>query len=253
MIIPLAGCGGEPHDTRNHDMCFATASSMIRWMLHAWRCVVGVAGACTMVLGGEPLAMVGQPAASYEGLTLLLDQSDRTRMALLLDPTDRLSPERRSQTLHGIQVESGSADLPVFRVTDALPEFWAEPAVWQHFRVGPAAFSGRGRELRTKDWGGRPFADRRAYALDNGWPARRTAAAFSPSGVGRLEVSAVRGALSLAWYGVAGRVYGLEYTDDLKQSFRNLRTWIAPADGRLHLELPVAAAAGFYRLVELPL
>ncbi|MCL4179662.1 MAG: hypothetical protein KJ072_18180 [Verrucomicrobia bacterium] len=221
-------------------------------MLHGCRCLVGVAGACTVVLGGEPLAMVGQPAASYEGLTLLLDPSDHTRMALLLDPTDRLPPERRSQTLHGMQVESVSAELPVFRVTDALPEFWAEPAIWQHFRVGPAAFSGMGRGLPTKDWGGRPFTDRRAYALDSGLPARRTAAALSPSGVGMLELSAGRASLSLAWDGVAGRIYGLEYSEDLNQSFRNLRTWIAPADGRLHLELPVAAAAGFYRLVELP-
>jgi hypothetical protein len=195
---------------------------------------------------------MGLPSASYEGLTLLIDPLAHVPVALLLDATDRLPPGRRSLTLHGIQDDSVSLGLPVFRVTDALPEFWAEPAVWQPFRTGPAAFSGLGRELRTKDWAGRPFADRRAYALDNGLPARWTAAALSPSGVGMLEWSAVRGSLSLAWDGVAGRIYGLEYTEDLNRSFRNLRTWIAPADGRLHLELPVAAAAGFYRLLELP-
>jgi hypothetical protein len=233
-------------------MSFASTYPMIRWMPLGWSFVLAVFGGCIVVYANDPLPMVGRPAASYEGLTLLMDPLEHAPVALLLNATDRLPPGGRSLTLHGIQDELVAADLPVFRVTDVLPEFWAEPAVWQHFRAGPAAFSGMGRPLRTKDWAGRPFTDRRAYALDNGLPARRTAAALSPSGVGMLEWSAGRGSLLLAWDGVAGRIYGLEYTEDLNRSFRNLRTWIAPADGRLHLELPVAAAAGFYRLVELP-
>jgi hypothetical protein len=210
-----------------------------------------VIGACTVVRGGDPLPMVGQPSASYEGVTLLVDPLEHAPVAFLLEATERLPPGRRSLTLLGIQDASVAVGLPRFRVTDALPEFWAEPAVWQSFRAGPAAFSGQGRELRTKDWAGRPFADRRAYALDNGLSARRTAAPLSPSGVGMLQLSAGRASLLLAWDGAAGRIYALEHTEDLNRSFRNLRTWIAPADGRLHLELPVAAAAGFYRLVEL--
>jgi hypothetical protein len=173
-------------------------------------------------------------------------------VALLRDATNLLPPGRRSLTLHGIEEDSVSGGLPVFRVTEALPEFWAEPAVWQHFRAGPASYSGMGRELRTKDWAGWPFRDRRAYALDNGLPARRTAAALSPPGVGALELSIEGTSLGLAWEGVAGRIYSLEHTEDLNLSFRNLRTWIAPADGRLNLELPADVVAGFYRLVELP-
>ena len=233
-------------------MSLVTVQPIVRWMPLGLSCVFAIFGACFVVRGGGPLPIVGLPSASYEGLTLLIDPLEHAPVALLLEATDRLPPGRRSLTLHGIQDDSVAVGLPRFRVTDALPEFWAEPAVWQPFRTGPAAFSGLGRELRTKDWAGRPFADRRAYALDNGLPARRTAAALSPPGVGMLELSAGRASLSLAWDGVAGRIYALEHTEDLNRSFRNLRTWIAPADGRLHLELPVAAAAGFYRLVELP-
>jgi hypothetical protein len=233
-------------------MAFATTNPMVRWMPLEWLCVLAVVGGCTVVHGGGPLAVVGQPAASYEGVTLLLDPLECAPVALLRDATNLLPPGRRSLTLHGIQDDSVSAGVPVFRVTDALPEFWAEPAVWQHFRAGPAAYSGMGRELRTKDWAGRPFTDRRAYTLDNGLPARRTAGALSPPGVGVLELSVGGASLSLAWEGVGGRIYSLEYSEDLNLSFRNLRIWIAPADGRLNLELRADAVAGFYRLVELP-
>ena len=121
-------------------MSLVTAQPMVRWMPLGLSFAFAVVGACTVVRGGGPLPMVGQPAASYEGLTLLMDPLERAPVALLLDATDRLPPGRRSLTLLGIQDDSVSVGLPRFRVTDALPEFWAEPAVWQHFRLGRPRF-----------------------------------------------------------------------------------------------------------------
>lgn len=206
------------------------------------------------VLASEPLPVVGQPAASVDGLTLLLDPVDGTPIALLEGAVGRLPPQRRSLTLHGFRDETSSAGLPLLRVTDVLPEHWAEPAVWQPFRTGPAAYSGLGRELRMKDWAGRPLTDRRAYGLDNGLPSRRTSAAFSGPGVGTVGLSVGPSSISfsLTWTGVAGRLYAVEHTADLSRSFRVIRTLIAAEDRQLMVELPADGAAGFYRVVELP-
>ncbi len=214
----------------------------------------GILAACSALTGAEEFVVVGQPGATAGALTVWLDPLDGTPVGLLArsGAADWLTPEDRVMTLHVVRDDMRSGGLPVLRVTDVLPEYWAEPAVWQHFRVGPASFSGRGRDLRIKDWAGRPFTNRRGYALDGGLAPRRTAASVSPAGPGILALASGETALSLTWSGVAGRVYALEHAADLSGPFVPRRTLIASDDGPVTILLAAEDAAGFYRVAELP-
>lgn len=224
---------------------------LARWCLGALLFTAAVPGAPGGVSASEPLSVAGQPAYAAAGYTLLLDPVERHPVGLLQPPAGPVVLERRTLTLHVLQENSASSGLPVLRVTDVLPEFWAEPSVWAPFRAGPAAFSGLGRDQRIKDWAGRPETDRRAYALDNGLTPRRSAASFSPPGTGRLRWVLDTRLFSLAWNGVAGRVYAVEYAADLHTPFRTLRTFIHPEDGEVTLSFSPDGPAGFYRVSEL--
>ncbi len=220
-------------------------------------------GLATLLVGGGLLGLVDGSRASESvwtvgrssmvagGYTLLLNPVDGIPAALLDDPFHLMVPERRLAALRGVAEVAATTGLPVLRVTCVLPEFWAEPAAWGHFRAGPDAYSGEGRAVGIKDWAGRPETDRRAYALDNGLPPRMTAQSFPPLGGGQLTL--VRGAASLliSWRGGEGRVYALEFTGDLATPFRAVSTFIQAEDGEVTLSVsPEDGEAGYYRVSE---
>lgn len=211
----------------------------------------GNPGGSHLALASEPFPLVGEPVFSADGLTLLVDALDRAPWALLRDPSQQMTSDRRPLTIRTVQDDIASPGLPVLRVTCVLPEFWAEPAVWQHFRGGPESFSGFGKDQRIKDWAGRPHTDRRAYAMDNGLALSDTTTVGSPRGPGRLTLERGRLTLSLKWNGVAGRVYSLEFTPDLKTAFRTLITFINPQDGVVTIPVSPDGGSGYYRVAEL--
>jgi hypothetical protein len=200
-----------------------------------------------LLFATEPLRMVAEPAFSVEGLTLLLDVVEGAPVALLQDPSVCLTPERRPVTFLATQEKTELSDLPVLRVTDVVPDFWAEPAVWRHFRGGPASFSGIGRDQQYKDWAGRPQTDQRAYALDNGFASSN---APLPSGVGRLLVVGPPESPSMMWSGAAGRIYALEFTPDLHSRFQRIRTFINLRAGVVTIPLSLEGRSGYYRVAE---
>jgi hypothetical protein len=250
-MIRLAGARLKPHCSADRMMHLVVPKLFTKWILLAVLFAAVSPGRCDLLFVSEPLRLVGEPAFSADGLNLLVDAVSREPVALLQDPSQRLTSEIRPRTLQGVQNTTAASDLPVLRVTDLLPDFWAAPAMWQHFQAGPESFSGVGRDQRIKDWAGRPQTDRRAYALDNGAAPRSAAAALAPRGAGRLTVSRGRAYLSLGWSGFAGRIYALEFTPDLKVPFRALQTFINPQDGVVTIGLSLDGRSSYYRVAEL--
>jgi hypothetical protein len=201
--------------------------------------------------GGEPLSVCAVPALSSGGLTLLLDPVELTPIALLSDPDARLPLNRWPMVLQTVQDNPGAAGLPLVRLTDALPEFWAQPASWMSFVRGPEAYSGLGTEVRARDWAGMPATDRRSYRLDPGLKPDPTPNSSTPPGGGLMRVQVSPGSLRLAWNGLAGRVYQVQYTTDLRRPFQSVQTLIASEDGEAQVALPISDSQGFFRLVEI--
>jgi hypothetical protein len=207
--------------------------------------------ALNSALAADPLPVAGRVGPSTASTTLWLDPVSRTPEALLSDPFGRLPTESRSTVLQTIDETPSGAGLSRLIVTDTLPEFWAEPAVWEPFLKGPAAFSGFGREFRARDWAGRMTTDRRAYALDPGLEGSWTPATFSPPGAGLLTPGFGRVSFILTWNGIAGRVYRLDHTATLERPFLAVQTVIPGEDGSLTLSLPLDGSQGFYRVTEI--
>ena len=137
------------------------------------------------------------------------------------------------------------------RLADALPEFWAQPAVWKQFLRGPDAYSGWGGELHARDWAGLPATDRRSYRLDPGLRTVPTSTSAAPPGVGSIRLGVFAGALHLAFNRLAGRVYQVYFTADLSRTFVFKQTFIASEVGEFQIALPTAGFQGFYRLAEI--
>lgn len=202
-------------------------------------------------LGDEPLPVCALPAVSAGGLTLLLDPVERTPIALLADPAARLSPNRWPVVLQTVWDNPDATGLPRLRLADALPEFWAQPAVWAPFIRGPESSSGSGTELRARDWAGLPATDQRAYRLDPGLRPDLTPTSMAPRGSGSIRLQNSAGSLRLAWSGLAGRVYQVYFTADLGRPLQWMQTLITSEDGEAQVALPTAGAQGFYRIAEI--
>lgn len=140
--------------------------------------------------------------------------------------------------------------LPHLRLADALPEFWAQPVVWNRFVRGPDTYAGLGTEAQARDWAGVPATDRRSYRLDPGLRTAPTLASVSPPGAGSIRLRVAAGLLRLAWNGVAGRVYQVYFTPDLRRPFQWVQTLIASGDGESQITLSATGLQGFYRLAE---
>ncbi len=225
---------------------------------HAWRVslfflalVVAGVGGLGLARAADPLPVAGRIGPSSGTVTLLLDPVSCAPGALLSDPFRRLPTELRGAVLETSDESTSSAGLARLVVADSLPEFWAQPAVWENFLKGPAAFSGFGRELRSRDWAGRMATDRRAYALDPGLKSSSTPLAVAPAGAGLLTPGLSRTGFVLRWSGVAGRVYHLQYAATLARGFQDLQTIIPGEDGSLTVTLPLSGGEGFYRVTEI--
>ena len=204
-----------------------------------------------IALGEEPLAVCALPAVSAGGLTLLLDPVERTPIALLGDPDTRLPVNRWPAVFQTVRDNPDATGLPRLRLADALPEFWAQPAVWRPFLHGPESYSGLGTEVRARDWAGLPTTDQRSYRLDPGLRSAPTPASVTPSRGGLIGLQAGGGSFRFAWTGVAGRIYQVQYTADLSRPFQVWQTLIAAEDGAAQVALPATGAQGFYRLAEI--
>lgn len=204
-----------------------------------------------LALGAEPLPLCALPSVSAGGLTLLLDPVEHTPVALLSDPDNRLPMNRWPVVLQTVWDNPDATGLPRLRLADALPEFWAQPAVWTPFLRGPDAYSGQGTEVRARDWAGLPATDRRSYRLDPGLRTAPTPTSVAPPGVGSIRLRIGGDALQLAWTGGAGRIYQVHFTADLGRPFQLMQTLIASADGEAQIALPKAGFQGFYRLAEI--
>jgi hypothetical protein len=202
-------------------------------------------------VGDEPLPVCALPAVSAEGLTLLLDPVEHAPIALLSDPDARLPVNRWPVVLQTVWDNPDATGLPRLRLADALPEFWAQPAVWVPFLRGPAAYSGLGTEVRARDWAGLPATDRRSYRLDPGLRSAPTLASVAPPGGGLIRLQGNAASLRLAWNGGPGRVYQVHYATNLSGPFQVMQTLIASEDGDVQVALPTAGSQGFYRLAEI--
>ncbi len=199
----------------------------------------------------EPLPVNALPSVSAGGLTLLLDPVERTPIALLSDPFARLSPSGSHMVFQTARENPDATGLPRLRLADALPEHWAQPAIWRTFQRGPDAYSGWGAELRARDWAGLPASDHRSYRLDPGLRTAPTPTSVTPPGASPVRLGKVAGGFQLIWIGVAGRIYQVHFTPDLNQPFQLVQSIIAPGDGEVRFALPAAGSHGFYRLAEI--
>ena len=204
-----------------------------------------------LALGAEPLPLCVVPSVSAGGLTLLLDPVEHTPVALLSDPDNRLPMNRWPVVLQTVWDNPDATGLPRLRLADALPEFWAQPAVWSPFLRGPESFSGQNTEVRTRDWAGLPATDRRSYRLDPGLRSAPTPISVAPPGVGSIRLRMGGDSLQLTWTGGAGRIYQVHFTADLGRPFQLMQTLIASGDGAAQIPLPTTGPKGFYRLSEI--
>ena len=204
-----------------------------------------------LALGAEPLPVCVVPSVSAGGLTLLLDPVEHTPVALLSDPDNRLPMNRWPVVLQTVWDNPDATGLPRLRLADALPEFWAQPAVWSPFLRGSESFSGQNIEVRSRDWAGLPATDQRSYRLDPGLRTAPTPTSVAPPGVGSIRLQMIRGSLQLTWTGGAGRIYQIHFTADLGQPFQLMQSFIASGDGGAQIPLPTTGSKGFYRLSEI--
>ena len=215
-------------------------------MLGAWL----VTGAAP---GDSPFPTSGFRSVAAGGWSLLVDPLTAETVAILEDPALRLPPEPGSLVLQS-EGQVPAAGVPAWlRVVDALPEFWAEPAIWGHFLKGPGAASGWGRDTGHAGWQGSPFPDRRAYRLDPG--LRSVALAGYLPGVpniGTLGLHPGPGGLQLTFNAMAGRLYEVQFTRSLLTPFVLQQTVIGLANGPQTVGLPADGSTGFYRLVQRP-
>lgn len=246
-----SSAGNRVSCAHEHRMMRSIRSILAKSGILMFLVIGGNRGGSDLALASESFPLVGEPVFSADGLTLLVDALDRAPLALLRDRSQQMPSDRRLLTLRTVQDDIASSRLPVLHVTCVLPEYWAEPAVWQHFRGGPESFSGFGKDQRLKDWAGRPHTDRRAYALDNGLASSHPSTAGLPNGPSRLTVERGRATLSVEWNGVAGRVYSLEFTPDLGTAFRTLLTFINPQDRVVTIPVSPDGGSGYYRVAEL--
>jgi len=202
-------------------------------------------------VGEEPLTVCALPDITAGGLTLLLDPVGHTPVALLSDPDARLPGNRWPVVLQTVWDHPDETGLPHLKLADALPEFWAQPAVLMPFLHGPEAYAGIGTELRARDWAGLPATDRQSYRLDPGLKPSSTYASPPVTGGGSIRLQVTTGSLRLAWNGVAGRVYQLLHTANLGQPFQLMQTLIASQTGEVQISVPTVDSQGFYRLVEI--
>ncbi len=204
-----------------------------------------------LVRGEEPLAVCGRVGYGTGVATVLLDPFTKVPEALLEDPSGLLPLTGETAVFQTMVAVSSSTGLPRLRVMGAFPDYWVQPAILNPFLRGAGNYSGYGRELRPCDWAGRRATDHRAYPLDPGLSAPDTTSSSAVPGAGQLVTARVDRGFRVAWRGVAGRVYRLEYTASLARPFQLVQTLVDGQDGELEILLPVNGGEGYYRVGEL--
>lgn len=234
---PLVSSPRLPSSTvRNGIACWAIA----------WGLVSGAGAAET------PLAVAGRPGTTVGATTVLRDPVDGTAIATLEDPSSQLPSDIRPLVLQTTGVDAGPGTAPALRVVDVLPEFWAEPAVLNHFLKGPGAASGFGNEIRPRDWAGIPATDRRAYPMDAGLRSVELAPSFTiPSNIGRVRVSYLPRQIVLTFDGLGAHAYAVHYTTALTRPFTVVTSLISADSRPQTVVLPASDEAAFFRVVEL--
>ena len=226
--------------------------SMGRSINQRWRILALAALAQIMpalATASEPLAASGTWDSLDEINWLLRDPLTAKPGALLHDPSGWLLSAGGSGVIQG-SVEPNPAGLDIVSVDDVLPEFWAQPCVWNPVQRGPSAYSGFGTDAGPREWAGRTDFDRRAYALDPGSRAQDELAAPETPGAGTITIQVIPGSLVLIWHGLSGRIYAIESTPSLNQPFQLMQTVGSLTDGDISIELPMSPGHGFYRVAE---
>lgn len=167
-----------------------------------------------------------------------------------LDPASPWLPSVGSPSVIQARASTGMGGRPHLQVTDVLPEFWAQPSVWNSFAKGPEGYAGQELERSPNDWAGRPFTDRRATAYDPGLLSRTLSNPTEPLGLHSIRATIINGFLVISWNGRAGWLYTLESTPTLSKAFRPGNQWVAKADGIQSLPLNLAVGSTFFRMIE---
>lgn len=225
----------------------AHCSRVIRLAILSSLALVSFSG--DIVRGGVPLSTAGHSSWVEGDIFIWDDPSTGFPVASVLDPFGRISPGRESVVIQA-HAEFSSSRIPVLIVDDAMPAFWAQPAVWNHFLKGPGAYSGFGRDLGPRDWMGRTATDQRAYAFDRG--LRNVEA---PDPAPSPFVGSITGALSdtgvtLTWTAIAGHAYSIQRSASVLGPFDPARVWVSTFDGTAKLTLQPSLATEFYKVVD---
>ncbi len=167
-----------------------------------------------------------------------------------LDPASPWLPSVGSPSVIQARASTGVGGRPNLRVTEILPEFWAQPSVWNRFAKGPSGYAGQELERSPDDWAGRPFTDRRASAYDPGLLSRTLSNPTEPLGLRSIRATIINGFLVISWNGRAGWLYTLESTRSLSKAFLPGNQWVAKADGIQSLPLDLAVGSTFFRMIE---
>jgi hypothetical protein len=197
-----------------------------------------------------PVAGITLRLASSEGFftpSFLMNEAGQI-VAALSDPLALLPKEPSRVVLDTERTSYYEGNgAPILKVTSRLPEFWAQPASFEHFAKGPGAYSGFGRDAQIKDFAGIPFETLRAYERDNG--ARAGSRIFSgPRPVTISSIQTIRGAASLSIEAVAGLKYVLLFSPTVTGAYREVEEIVPESDGAISLPLTTQNSAGFYKI-----
>jgi hypothetical protein len=207
------------------------------------------------ITAGEPISFSGilqrQPVGQFLSSAFLRDANNGALVAGLRDPQNRLGGVGISghvtilaETTYAREVNG----LPIYRVLELLPEYWAQP--WGRSARKPSNFSGP-PDTRAKDFAGTPATTYRSYAMDNGLerrtlglpdanatpaPLRVTQAEFNPRAfLGKFEAQ-------------AGLTYELQRLSALGGAAETVSTITVTVSGPLSIAVPPQGDVGFFLL-----
>jgi len=225
-------------------------------------CLVGLLslGGAERSRAAEPVAIAGvvEPVPDQNAqLARYFLRSARSGkiVAGLLDPRGLIFQTPARLILQTDRLPSADVNgLPLFSITAAIPEFWAQPVSYGPHQKGPGGFAAVGDEVRPVDWAGRLLEDLRATELDGGLDADTTVpftGSPEPPTTPPLTVSSVQfngRLLRLGWQGVAGVVYQLLVAADPQGPYTVLEQVGASASGQVTFSVSTGGAAGFFKI-----
>jgi hypothetical protein len=208
-----------------------------------------------VVAGGEAISFSGilqrQPAGQFLSSAFLRDANNGALLAGLRDPDNRLNgvgPSGRVTILAETTYARELDGLPIYRVVELLPEYWAQP--WGRSARRPSNFSGP-PSARAKDFAGTPATTYRSYGWDNGLdrtPLGLPDANEMPEPLRVMEAGLTARGFLGKFEAQAGLTYELHRVTDLGGAPETVSTMTVTVSGPIWITAPALGDSGFFLL-----